>query len=65
MAIERKPTDDLVAFDLYVRAGALRAATSFNAHLKDNLLEAARLLEQANRARPDVLPCLLPIGRSA
>jgi TolB-like protein/Tfp pilus assembly protein PilF len=46
-AIKQPPTADLVAYDLYVRAEALRAATSFNARLKENLLEAARLLEQA------------------
>ncbi|MEP6604194.1 MAG: hypothetical protein ABJB69_09620, partial [Spartobacteria bacterium] len=46
-AIEQPPTADLVAYDLYVRAEAFRAATSFNARLKENLLEAARLLEQA------------------
>ena len=46
-AIKQRPTADLVAYDLYVRAEALRAATSFNAQLKDNLLEATRLLEQA------------------
>jgi TolB-like protein/class 3 adenylate cyclase/cytochrome c-type biogenesis protein CcmH/NrfG len=46
-SINQRPTADLVAFDLYVRAEALRAATSFNAQLKDNLLEAVRLLEQA------------------
>src|SRR5207237_1939134 len=46
-AIQQPPTADLVAYDLYVRAEALRAATSFNARLKENLLEAARLLEQA------------------
>jgi TolB-like protein/class 3 adenylate cyclase/Tfp pilus assembly protein PilF len=46
-AINQPPTVDLVAYDLYVRAQALRAATSFNALLKENLLEATRLLEQA------------------
>ena len=46
-AIKQRPTADLVAYDLYVRAEALRAATSFNAALKENLLEATRLLEQA------------------
>jgi serine/threonine-protein kinase len=46
-AIKRRPTADLVAYDLYVRAEALLAATSFNARLKENLLEATRLLEQA------------------
>ena len=46
-AIKQRPTADLVAYDLYVRAEALRAATSFDARLKENLLEATRLLEQA------------------
>jgi tetratricopeptide (TPR) repeat protein len=46
-AIKQRPTADLVAYDLYVRAEALRVATSFNAQLKDNLLQAAQLLEQA------------------
>src|SRR5881398_1034179 len=45
-AINQAPTTDLVAYDLYVRAEALRAATSFNARLKENLLEATRLLDQ-------------------
>jgi TolB-like protein/Tfp pilus assembly protein PilF len=45
-AIKQPPTADLVAYDLYVRAQAFRAATSFNARLKENLLEAARLLDQ-------------------
>jgi TolB-like protein/class 3 adenylate cyclase/Flp pilus assembly protein TadD len=47
VAIKQGPTADLVAYDLYLRAEALRAATSFNARLKENLLEATRLLEQA------------------
>ena len=46
-AIKERPTGDLVAYDLYLRAEALRAATSFSARLKENLLEATRLLEQA------------------
>jgi TolB-like protein/class 3 adenylate cyclase/Flp pilus assembly protein TadD len=46
-AIKQRPTADLMAYDLYLRAEALHAATSFNARLKENLLEATRLLEQA------------------
>jgi TolB-like protein/class 3 adenylate cyclase/Flp pilus assembly protein TadD len=46
-AIKQRPTADLVAYDLYLRAEALRAETSFNARLKENLLGATRLLEQA------------------
>jgi TolB-like protein/Flp pilus assembly protein TadD len=46
-AIKQRPTSDLVAYDLYVRAEALRAGTSFSSRLKENLLEATQLLDQA------------------
>jgi tetratricopeptide (TPR) repeat protein len=46
-AIKQRPTSDLVAYDLYVRAEALRADTSFSSRLKENLLEATQLLDQA------------------
>src|SRR6476620_6225225 len=46
-AIKQAPTADLVAYDLYVRAEALRADTSFSSRLQENLLEATHLLEQA------------------
>jgi len=47
-AIEKPPTADLVAYDLYVRANAFREAISFNAaRTQENLLQAAHLLEQA------------------
>jgi TolB-like protein/Tfp pilus assembly protein PilF len=46
-SIKQRPTADLVAYDLYVRAEALRADTSFSSRLKENLLEATHLLEQA------------------
>jgi TolB-like protein/class 3 adenylate cyclase/Flp pilus assembly protein TadD len=46
-AIKQRPTADLVAYDLYVRAEALRADTSFSSRLQENLLEATHLLEQA------------------
>ena len=46
-AIKQRPTVDLVAYDLYLQAEALRAETSFSARLKENLLEATRLLDQA------------------
>jgi len=46
-AIKQRPTADLVAYDLYVRAEALRADTSFSSRLKENLVEAAHLLDQA------------------
>ncbi len=46
-AIERPPTADLVAFDLYTRAKSLLLRSVFAARAKDNLLEAAELLQQA------------------
>jgi TolB-like protein/Tfp pilus assembly protein PilF len=46
-AIKQRPTADLVAYDLYVRAKAVREAISFTGQIKENLLQAAHLLEQA------------------
>jgi serine/threonine protein kinase/tetratricopeptide (TPR) repeat protein len=45
-AIERPPTSDIVAFDLYTRAGNL-LLTSFSSTAKVKLLQAADLLNQA------------------
>ncbi|MFN2542383.1 MAG: tetratricopeptide repeat protein [Chthoniobacterales bacterium] len=52
-AIAQKPTADLAAYDLYVRANILRANTSFDLQVKENLREAARLLEQAIARDPN------------
>ena len=46
-AIERPPTADLTAFDLYSRAKNLLLDVSFHATGKANLLKAADLLDQA------------------
>jgi serine/threonine-protein kinase len=47
-AIEEPPTRDIVAYDLYVRGKILVNAVSFNnARASEDLLEAARLFEQA------------------
>lgn len=46
-AIEERPTDDLAAYDLYLRAKNLIDAISFSTLAKENLLEATRLLEKA------------------
>jgi serine/threonine-protein kinase len=55
-AIEQRPTTDLVAFDLYTRAKALRLSTmSFNVLAKDNLLQAVELLNQAVARDPAFL----------
>ena len=46
-AIEERPTADLTAYDLYVRAKSLIDAIGFNARGKEDLVEATRLLETA------------------
>ena len=45
--IERPPTTDVSAFDLYSRAKALTSSTSFSAASRQSLLHAADLLNQA------------------
>jgi TolB-like protein/Flp pilus assembly protein TadD/predicted Ser/Thr protein kinase len=47
LAIERAPTADLTAFDLYSRARNLVLAWSYNSNEKENLLKAADLLTEA------------------
>jgi TolB-like protein/class 3 adenylate cyclase/Tfp pilus assembly protein PilF len=46
-AIERPPTGDIAAFDLYTRAKNLLLTTSFGINVEANLLKAADLLNQA------------------
>ena len=46
-AIERPPTGDIAAFDLYTRAKNLLLTTSFSSSAKANFLQAADLLNQA------------------
>ena len=46
-AIQQKPTSDLVAFDLYIRAKDLIESAVLNAPREEKLNEAVRLLEQA------------------
>jgi TolB-like protein/Tfp pilus assembly protein PilF len=47
LAIQEQPTKDLAAYDLYVRATEAIDAAPNRQNLKENLLEAVRLLEQA------------------
>ena len=55
-AIEQRPTNDLVAFDLYTRAKALRISTmTFNALANENLLQAVEFLNQAVARDPAFL----------
>jgi serine/threonine protein kinase/Tfp pilus assembly protein PilF len=51
-AIERPPTIDLTAFDLYTRAQNLLLVTSFGGSARANLLEATDLLRQAVAVDP-------------
>jgi len=46
-AIEQRPTADLAAFDLYVRATALIDAAPGSPTLEENLLQAVNFLDQA------------------
>jgi TolB-like protein/DNA-binding winged helix-turn-helix (wHTH) protein len=46
-AMQRSPTGDLTAFDMYTRAKDLLLAVSFSANAKENLLQASDLLNQA------------------
>jgi tetratricopeptide (TPR) repeat protein len=56
IAIEQRPTDDLAAYDRYIRAKALLTGTShLDARLGDNLFQAVRLLNQAIARDPDFL----------
>lgn len=46
-AIEKPPTSDLIAFDFFLRAQSLYADTTNEFHARENLPQAARLLEEA------------------
>jgi TolB-like protein/class 3 adenylate cyclase/cytochrome c-type biogenesis protein CcmH/NrfG len=60
-AIEKAPTTDLVAYDLYLRAEALFADTSDPIHAREKLPQAAQLLDEAVARDPGFLLawCLL------
>ena len=52
-AIDERPTKDLIAYGLYVRAKALIATISLNAQINEKLREAVQLLDQAIARDPD------------
>jgi TolB-like protein/Tfp pilus assembly protein PilF len=52
-AIEQKPTADLAAYDLYIRAKTLIATSAFSTPLVESLSEAVRLLDQAIERDPE------------
>jgi TolB-like protein/class 3 adenylate cyclase/Tfp pilus assembly protein PilF len=51
-AIEQKPTNDLAAHDLYIRAKTLIATSAFSTPLIESLSEAVPLLDQAIERDP-------------
>ena len=60
-AIEKAPTTDLLAYELYLRAQALFADTSDAVHAREKLPQAAKLLDEALARDPNFLQasCLL------
>jgi TolB-like protein/class 3 adenylate cyclase len=54
-AIGEKPTSDLAAYDLYLRAKDLIVSSFFSARFGDNLSQAARFLDQAVARDPHFL----------
>ncbi len=52
-AIDERPTKDLIAYGLYVRAKALVATISLNAQINEKLREAVSFLDQAVARDPD------------
>jgi len=60
-AIEKPPTTDLAAYDIYLRAHALYADTTANIHAREKLPQAVRLLDEAVARDPHFLLawCLL------
>jgi serine/threonine-protein kinase len=52
-AIEERPTNDLIAYGLYLQAKPLIAAASISAQISEKLHEAVRLLDQAVARDPD------------
>jgi TolB-like protein/Tfp pilus assembly protein PilF len=63
-AIEEKPTHDLAAYDLYLRARDLVDAIAFTAGGTENLLEATRLLDNAIARDPSFLVAYYHLARA-
>jgi TolB-like protein/class 3 adenylate cyclase/Flp pilus assembly protein TadD len=63
-AIEEKPTNDIAAYDLYLRARDLVDALAFTAGGTENLLEAALLLDNAIARDPSFLIAYCHLARA-
>jgi TolB-like protein/Flp pilus assembly protein TadD len=64
VAIEKAPTSDLVAYDLYLRGKNLLEATNFNVSARDNLIEAARLFGEAVARDPSFVLAYCQLARA-
>ena len=62
-AIKQKPTNDLIAYDRFVRAKTLIESTVFSSRAKDSLFEAAQLLEEAVSRDPTFLRAYCQLAR--
>jgi TolB-like protein/class 3 adenylate cyclase len=63
-AIEEKPTSDLAAYDLYIRARILIDRAVFNEPRRASLLEAVGLLEQAVHRDPSFVACYFQLAHA-
>jgi TolB-like protein/Tfp pilus assembly protein PilF len=63
-AIEERPTQDLAAYDLYLRARDLVDAIAFTATGTENLVEATRLLDEAIARDPKFLLAYYHLARA-
>ena len=63
-AIEQPPTTDLNAFDLYSRAKNLHLTVGFSAKAKEDLLQAADLLNQAVSRDPSFFQAFCQIAQA-
>ena len=52
-AADESPTNDLLAYDLYVRGKTLISSVSFNAQINEKLVQAVQLLNQALARDPN------------
>ena len=59
-AIEQKPTADLVAHDLYIRAKTLIATAVFSTPVAGEPVRGCSPAESGNRTRSCICTCLLP-----
>ncbi len=63
-AIERRPTADLNAFDLYIRAKNLHLTVGFSAKAREDLLMAADLLNQAVSRDPSFFQAFCQLSQT-